>query len=317
MKVKSKKGKIVRGSIWIVFILFSLMNIVANFHAYKFTHFNSDITNKTTDPKKMTGLMKVKTLFFGVNNPRPQNEYLPSQPFETITISSNKKIECWSIPQESSKGTVVIFHGYSGNKSSILDKSDEFLKLGYSTFLVDFMGSGGSEGNQTTIGFKEAEQVKSVVEYLESKSEANIILCGTSMGAVDIMKAIDEYKIKPNKIILECPFGSMYETVCARFKTMNAPTFPMAGMLVFWGGVQNGFWAFGHKPTEYAKSIDCPVLLLYGEKDEKVSRKEIDEIYVNISSVKKLITFPDAAHENYLNQYSSEWIVGVTSFLNK
>lgn len=317
MKLKSKKGKFFRRSIWGLLIVFILMNIVANFHAYKFTHFNSDLNSKTIDPSKMTAAIKVKTLFFGVNNPRPRNESVPSQPFETITISSNKKIECWSIPQENSKGTVVLFHGYSGNKSSMLDKSDEFLKLGYSIFLVDFMGSGGSEGNQTTIGFKEAEQVKSVVEYLESKSEVNIILFGTSMGAVAIMRAIDEYKIKPNTIILECPFGSMYQTVCARFKTMNAPTFPMAGMLVFWGGIQNGFWAFGHKPTEYAKSIDCPVLLLYGEKDEKVSRKEMDEIYANISSVKKLITFPDAAHENYLNEYSSEWIVGVRSFLNK
>lgn len=84
--------------------------------------------------------------------------------------------------------------------------------------------------------------------------------------------------------MIECPFGSMYKTVCARFKTINAPTFPMAGLLVFWGGIQNNFWAFEHNPT----NIKCPTLLLYGAKDGKVSKEEIDEIYNNLGGQKKL-----------------------------
>jgi len=80
----------------------------------------------------------------------------------------------------------------------------------------------------------------------------------------------------------------MYKTVCARFRSMNAPTFPMAGLLVFWGGLQNGFWAFGHNPTEYAKKINCPTLLMYGQQDDKVSRAEIDEIFANLAGQKEL-----------------------------
>ena len=74
-------------------------------------------------------------------------------------------------------------------KSSLLDKAEIFLNLGYNTFLVDFMGSGGSDGNQTTIGFYEAEEVKTAFNYLEACGEKNIILFGTSMGAAAIMKA--------------------------------------------------------------------------------------------------------------------------------
>jgi len=136
------------------------------------------------------------------------------------------------------------------------------------------------------------------------------------MGGVAIMKSIHDYDLKPSSIILECPFGSMYETVCARFKTMNAPTFPMAGLLVFWGGVQNGFWAFGHNPTEYAKKINCPTLLLYGPKDEKVSLKEINTIFQNLKGKKKLRIYPNAGHENYLNDYKSKWIKDVNAFLS-
>lgn len=49
------------------------------------------------------------------------------------------------------------------------------------------------------------------------------------------------------------------------FAACFAPTFPMTGLLVFWGGVQNGFWAFGHNPTAYAKKISCPTLVLFTE----------------------------------------------------
>jgi len=297
--------------------IFVLMNIVAVFHSYKFTHFVDSKTEKTKDPKKLTIGQKIKTLVFGVSNPRPENKTFPTKDYETIKLKSNKEIESWSINTDNSKGTVILFHGFSGDKSSMLDKADIFLELGYNAFLVDFMGSGGSEGNQTTIGFLEAEQVKTCFEYLTEKGEQNIYLFGTSMGSVAIMKAINDYDINPKGIIIECPFGSMYKTVCARFKTMNAPTFPMAGLLVFWGGLQNGFWAFGHNPTEYAKKINCSTLLLYGAKDEKVSREEIDNIFNNLVGQKKLKIYQEAGHENYLTKYKKEWTQDIKEFLMK
>jgi alpha-beta hydrolase superfamily lysophospholipase len=161
----------------------------------------------------------------------------------------------------------------------------------------------------------EAEEVKTCVDYLTKKGEKNIFLFGTSMGAVAIMKAMHDFDLKPTKIIIECPFGSMYKTVCARFKIMNAPTFPMAGLLVFWGGVQNGFWAFGHNPTAYAKKISCPTLVLYGQRDNKVSKAEIDEIFTNLAGQKYLRIYPNAGHENYLIKYKEAWTKDVSLFM--
>ncbi len=272
-------------------------------------------TKKTKAPKKLTTQQKILTLIFGVNNPRPKNEKNPATDFETIHLNSNKKIECWNIKASNPKGTVIIFHGFSGQKSSMLDKAEVFIEQGYNTFLVDFMGSGDSEGNQTTIGFLEAQQVKTCFQYLTEKGEKNIFLFGTSMGAVAIMKAISDLDVNPKGIIIECPFGSMYKTVCARFKTMNTPTFPMAGLLVFWGGIQNGFWAFGHNPTEYAKKITCPTLLMYGQQDQNVSKAEIDEIFANLNGRKELKIYKNAGHENYLTKYKNEWTKDILQFM--
>ena len=295
------------------------MNVVAFFHAYKFTHFNTSKSKKTPSPSGLTTSEKFKAVIFGISNPRPENKKLPEREFETVVLESNRRIECWYFRTDSSRpsrGTVILFHGYGGEKSSMTNVAGIFDSLQFNTLLVDFMGSGGSEGNNTTIGYKEADQVKTAFEFVKEKGEKNIYLFGTSLGAVAIMKAMDDYALAVSGLILECPFGSMYETVCARFDNMNVPRFPMAGLLVFWGGVQNGFWAFGHNPTEYAKSIQCPTLLLYGEKDEKVSVRETEEIFDNLPGRKKLRTFPDAGHESYLLKYGKEWIEEVSEFLN-
>lgn len=295
--------------------IFMLINVIAYFHAYKFTHFDTQKITKTADAQHLSTFEKIKTVFFGVNNPRPNSEIKPQVPFQTIHLQSNKKIVGWYLPTDSAIGTVILFHGFSGMKAGMLDKATVFQKLKYNVFMIDFMGSGESEGNQTTVGFMEAQQVKTSVEFIKQKGENNIILFGTSMGAVAIMKAINDAKIQPSKIIIECPFGSMLETTQARFKKMHVPSFPMANLLVFWGGLQNGFNAYKHNPSEYAKNINCPTLLLYGEKDDKVSINETNTIYNNLKGKKLLKTFPNAGHENYLIKYENEWKSLVGEFL--
>lgn len=311
--MKKHLKKIIKLFVYILIFL----NVIGFFHAYKFTHFVEDNSKKTKSPEKLSIPEKLKILFLGINNPKPKNEAFPSQKYEEIVLQSNKKISAWYVKNPNSKGLVLLFHGYVGSKSKLIDKSDEFYKQGYSTLLVDFIGSGDSEGNQTTIGFKEAEQVKTAFDFAVKNSEKNIYLFGTSMGAVGIMKAITDYKIKPNGIVIECPFGSLYQTVCARFKKMNAPTFPMAGILTFWDGLQNNFWGFGHNPTEYAKNINCPTLLFYGEKDKSVSLAETNVIYKNLKGKKKLIIFKNTGHENYLIKNKTNWCNNTALFLTE
>lgn len=301
--------------LWAALLVVLLLNAVAFFHAYKFTHFDPSPAAHKKSVSELSVADKLGMLLFGADLPRPVNKTTPQRPFETLLLKSNKTIECWYIPADSAKGTVVLFHGYGGEKSSMLDKADVFLQLGYNTLLADFMGAGGSQGLQTTIGYKEAAQVATCVNYLKKRGEQNIILFGTSMGAAAVMKAMNDHPLEVRALVLECPFGTMLQTVRNRFRMMGVPSFPMAHLLVFWGGVQNGFNAYGHNPTEYAKSITTPTLLLYGEKDDRVTMEETNKILAHLAGPKQLVTYPLAGHENYLNKYDLEWTADVARFL--
>jgi alpha-beta hydrolase superfamily lysophospholipase len=303
--------------IFIAFLIFFVLtNVVAIFHGYKFTHFSEDYHKKPKRPEDLSSTEKLKMMLLGVKIPKPVNNSVPQQNYQTIVLQSNKKIECWSIKSPTPMGTVILFHGYGGKKSSLMDKATIIHNLGYNVLLVDFIGSGGSEGLQTTIGYKEAENVKTAYDYIKQQGEKNIILFGTSMGAAAIMKALADYPLQPKGIILECPFATMYEAASARFKAVGAPVFPMAGLVVFWGGITNGFWAFYHNPVDYASKIKCSTLLLYGEQDNRVSREEINAIYSRLQCSKELKTYPLAGHVNYLRNYTTEWTNDIRNFLN-
>jgi dipeptidyl aminopeptidase/acylaminoacyl peptidase len=96
---------------------------------------------------------------------------------------------------------------------------------------------------------------------------------------------------------------------------MKAPVFPMSYLLTFWGGFQNNFNAFDHKPIAYAKEIKVKTMLLYGMKDDRVSLEETESIFENLTGPKELKLFPDAGHESILMKYRNEWVKNVQGFI--
>ncbi|MEO7265463.1 MAG: alpha/beta fold hydrolase, partial [Ferruginibacter sp.] len=281
-------NKLTRLLIKFLLSLFVVLNIIVAFHAYKFTHFynRDEITIK--NPVEKTGWDKTKEILFGFNAVKQPNQ-VPDSNFKTIyfTTLDNLKLEAWLIPSDRSRGTVALFHGHGSKKTAILAEAAVFRKLGYNTILLDFRAHGNSEGNTSTIGFKESEDVKLVYDYLMEQHEQHIILYGISMGAATVAKAISDYQLEPEKVILDMPFASLPDAVVGRVKMMGLPAQPISTLLTFWGGAEHGFWAFNMKPAEYVKKIISPVLLQRGSLDTRVTQEETDWIYKNISSEKK------------------------------
>ncbi|HOU84315.1 MAG TPA: alpha/beta hydrolase [Spirochaetota bacterium] len=307
--------KRLRKTLIIIFIVFLFMNVIAFMQSYGFTHYEGEEKDAPLDIASLSMKDKLQTLVFGLKKPRTKNIKFPSYDYKTIIIGNNPKIECWEFNHKKSKGTVIIFHGYGGKKSNMLDRAEAFASEGYSFLLVDFMGAGGSEGDKTTIGYDESEQVKRCYDYV-AKKEKNIILFGFSMGAAAIMKAVSDYSISPSSVILECPFSTLYRTVCNRFNLLGVPQFPIAGMIVFWGGVQHGFWGFSHNPSDYAVNMKSKVLLLHGKLDNRVGQDEMKLIYENIPSKKILLEYDDAEHETIFLSNPARWKKDIFSFIN-
>lgn len=309
----------------LVFIL-TLLVIGANFcsymQVYRMIHFSQGGL-RTSKSEDLSWVDKVRLVFTGINIPRPENIKTPDSiglNYDTFRIPSGKGAvnEVWEIHSQDSKKMVILFHGYAGKKSDLMDEAKEFHERGYEVWLVDFSGSGGSTGNETTVGCKEASEVASAFEEAGRKRPGSrIILFSHSMGSSAILRAIREYSLTPSAVVLECPFDSLLSTVENRFHLMGYPSFPFARLMVFWGGVQMGFDGFAYRPVEDAGADRFPTLLLIGEKDDRVTVPQARSIYDRLSGPKKFVVVPGIGHRSYLAVEPSLWKKEVFGFLKE
>jgi alpha-beta hydrolase superfamily lysophospholipase len=291
-------------------------------HAKSMTHF-VDGGERTAKPEALPFSRKVWTLLTGVNIPRPTNSRNPkdiglSYERHEIKDSDDFLLEAWSILNSNQRGLVIMFHGYAACKSDLLLPAAEFYKMGYDLLLVDFRGSGGSSGQDTSIGFNESRDVAQTLRYAKNQWPGRqIILYGVSMGSTAILRAVAFEGVKAEAIIIESPFDRLIHTVRNRFNVMGLPGFPAAELLVFWGGVQQGFDGFDHNPVEYARSVNCPVLLMHGERDTRATADQAKSIFDNLSGEKSFVIFPDVSHEILAGARSDKWREEVSKFLTR
>lgn len=306
-------------------VLFALLNIICAFHAYKFTHFYADAP-KPKQPEEMGFGEKMSAMFFGVKVPKSKVTDSLTAPHEVLQLKTadSIRLEAWYLSRAKDsivldKGTVIMFHGHASSKSGIIKEAETFYLLGYNVLMVDFRAHGNSDGNICTIGFNESKDVKAAYDYVVAKNEKNIVLWGISMGAASIMKTMnDDSTIKPSKVILEMPFGSLKDAVKGRVKMMGLPQQPISSLLTFWGGTEQGFWAFGFKPWDYATKITCPVLLQWGINDARVTEKETNHIMNNLASTNKtLVKYENSKHESLCKNEHDKWVMSVSGFLEK
>lgn len=320
-KRKKKWRSILTLILWILLIQFILMNISAAFYAHKLTRLYTATEDTWKKQAPSDIFSKTWRLFTGPKFYKQSLKKTPAFSYTTFSLKTTNGIslEGWHGKADSvSKGTVILFHGLMGNKGDVLDEATAFRELGYNVMMIDNRNHGNSTGNFTTIGYKESEEVKLAWDRLMQSDEKNIFLWGASMGAVEVLKAVSDYQLKPSGIILEMPFLSLQSHLEGRARSVGFPKQPFAFLTAFWIGVERGFNGFGFRSVKYAKNIHCPVLEQYGEKDELSLKYETDAIFSAIASTdKKLVGYDNAVHESFLRNDPATWKKEVSAFLGK
>lgn len=305
----------------ILLTLFVLLNFFAYMHARAMLNYGS-YHGQSPEPARLTFLRKIKAVVAGVSSPRPETTAIMSTaefPVDVVTLQTTDgmQLEGWYSPCDAAKGTVLCFHGYASSREAILPQAKFFRQLGYNVLLIDFRGSGGSQGHRTTIGCDESHDVAAAVGYVKSRGAATpLILYGQSMGAAALLRAIAKNGITPDAVIIESVFDRMLTTVQNRFHLIGLPSFPGANLMVFWGGVHIGHWAFSHNPAEYAPHCTCPALVLHGELDVHAKLIEGQSVYEQLAGPKKMVVFPGVPHSSLIIAKRELWANSVQEFLN-
>jgi pimeloyl-ACP methyl ester carboxylesterase len=297
---------------------FAAVNLVAYRHARSMLVF-AESGSKTPAAYKLSRGEKLLVLSKGVSFPHIVDKSTPEArglPYSLARIPTRDSfLEVWTIPAKQSRGSILMFHGYGASKDSLLNAAAPLHELGYDLVLVDFPGYGGSPGSMTTIGYREAESVKTVFDWKRRRTTGHIVLYGVSMGAASVLRAVGVFGVSPDAVILESPFDRLSTTIGHRFTEMGLPAFPFTQLLLFWGGRLAGMDAFAHDPAVYARSVQCPTLLMSGTLDRYVYPDEARSVFSSLAGAKTLKMFEGLGHQDLSVGDPKEWKIEVAQFL--
>lgn len=236
---------------------------------------------------------------------------LSQVPFEEIRIKSHDGLTLYGRYYKGLDGAPVEIqlHGY--RSSALRDLSGgtlASLKKGRHLILIDQRAHGYSEGKTISFGINERLDCLRWIDYATEKfgKDTPIVIVGLSMGAATVLMAGGQ--TLPDSvacIVADCPYSSPKEIIMRVSRHMGYPP-RLAFPFIRLGGL-----LFGHfdialdSPTEAAKRIKTPTVLIHGEADKFVPSYMSEKIYEALAAEKKLlVTFPDAAHGvSFLSDY--------------
>ncbi len=277
---------------------------------------------KTKPLERLTLSEKCKLLCMGPIVTRPQNKLKPADyglALGTIAIASTdgNSLEGWRADFPAG-AAVLMFPGYANSKDTLLRVAAEFQNRGFEPWLIDFRGCGGSTGNETTIGWREADDVAAAVAAVRAENpHRKVLLYGQSLGSAAILRAVGTGAVNVDAVITEAPFDSLLNTVGNRFATIGFPRFPLSHLLVFWGGVQHGFNGFHHSPADAARGVRVPTLVMMGQNDNRVGLDAGRRIADNLGERGTFHVFTGKRHAFLFQDATDEWRTVVSTFLKE
>ena len=300
-------------------VAFLGLNALAWFHAGAMTTWRAG--SRTDEPEQLGLLERLSVLAKGVRIPRPVDGWAPDQlglPVEVVHLPGGlgAELEAWFVPSARPGLVTICHHGYCASKASLSHVAQGLHSLGSAVLLVDFYGSGGSSGTGTTVGMREAHDVRAAFDYARERfPDSKLVLYGQSMGGAAILRAVAELGVRPAAIVIESTFDRFSSTVSARFERMGLPTTPFAQLLVFWGSVRCGANAFRHEPVRYAKAVECPLLVLQGAEDPNVSAEQARSIAEAAAGTSRFELIPKVGHGDLISAARGRWFDGLRPFL--
>ena len=305
--MKLESGRLKKAAPWVLGGLTGAF-LFANFAGSAYFHYNFlRPKRKKNSSSDLTGYV-------------PEADYSTEEfqfsSFDGILISGIRLV-----PHNPNGHIILVCHGLAHDKYSGVRYVQYLLRAGYTLVLIDFRNHGQSEGKITTYGFYEKRDLLGVIRNIrESGFKGRIGILGASMGAsIALLTAGDCDEI--NALVLDSPFSSLKristEWACQVTRCPEAVLQLSIRLAYCWLYLAYHFWVPEIEPAAVARKLQCPVFLIHGAADKKISAYHSRTIYDNLTAEKELWVVEDAGHlEAYLT-CSQEYEKRVLGFFQK
>ncbi|HHX62556.1 MAG TPA: alpha/beta hydrolase [Epulopiscium sp.] len=229
-------------------------------------------------------------------------ESLKKEDFK-LTSQEGYNLKCQLIKNPMpSKKYIVFCHGYGFNRIGAVKYIDIFLREGFNIVLYDHRNSGESEGEYTTMGYFEKEDLKRVINYIYNRFGKDIVVGthGESMGAATVLLHCSEDK-RVKFVIADCPYSDLKKQLAYRLKIEHKlPQFPFLNIASIFSRIKAGFFFGQISPIKVIQQhnglADVPIMFIHGDADQYIPPIMTEQMYQVKKGYKKLYLAKGADH---------------------
>ncbi len=184
-----------------------------------------------------------------------------------IPTVEGRFLEVWRIePAGSSRGTVVLAHGWGRNRDRMVARARFFGQWGFTTVIHSARDHGKSSPRRFMNAIKFAEDIEAVLKWVKEP----VILYGHSAGAGGAIIAASRNSAQIKLLFLEACYANTKEALLSLYRWVNSFFGIVFGpMILFWMNLFYKNKLDLVSPARLAPLIKMPVMLIHGEKDQR------------------------------------------------
>lgn len=217
---------------------------------------------------------------------------------------------------------VILLHGQTGTRAATLKYAPIFFKRGCSVFTYDARRHGESGGEYGTFGFYEKLDLDRAMEFFSEISaipESSIGILGESYGAATALQ-FAEGKKEISFIVSDSAYKDMTSIIEKRATDLYSPLILIISPIaIAFAEIRADFIAKDVSPSDSAKKIEVPTILIHSLSDEFTPKEHSEDIFSNLKTKQKKIWITDwgAGHGKSVNTNYAEYERVLLEFLKE
>ena len=223
------------------------------------------------------------------------------------------------------KRTVVIAHGFMGDKETMFSYAKLFHDLGYNVLVPDDRGQGNSQGHYIGYGWPDRlDYIKWIQKVIaRNGQDSKIVMFGVSMGGATTMMVSGQANVPPQvkAYIEDCGYDSVNSEINYEAGQLyHMPTFLRSSLVPIVSQItqlKDGYNFGEASALNQVKKNHRPMLFIHGGNDRFVPTRMVYKVYRADRGPKRLLVVKGAPHASSYKTDPALYRDTIRSFLNR
>ncbi|GAK47291.1 hydrolase [Secundilactobacillus oryzae JCM 18671] len=248
-------------------------------------------------------------------------QQIPSETWYLHEMDASNRMVATYIPaKEQSLKTVIISHGYKGNRETMANFAKMYYDMGFNVLLPDDRAHGDSAGQYISFGWLDRldyiNWINSVIQ--RDGEQSKILLFGVSMGGATMeMLSGENLPNQVKAIVADCGYSSIEEELVYLLKEQfHLPKYPFEPLVSTINRRRLGYYLGDVSSKEQLAKNRKPILFIHGANDTYVPAEMAYENYQATKAPKQLWIVKGASHAESFWKNPAKYQHRVSMFLD-